>query len=143
MYRIREVDGSDDEIADHLSTLHTLTFFDPSIFANPEIGHWWMAWEDQEPVAFAGMVESTHCRNAYYFHRVGVLRAHRGHGLQRRLMRALEAKAYRLGAQKIVSDTTENVPSANNFIAAGYWMFEPQWPWAFPSSVYWVKHLSA
>ncbi len=141
MYRIREVDGSDDEIADHLSTLHTLTFFDPKIFANPEVGHWWLAYLDQEPVAFAGVMKSPIVRNAYYFNRVGVLKAHRGHGLQRRLMRCLEAKAHRMGAQRIVSDTTDNVPSANNFIAAGYWMFDPEHPWSFSNSIYWTKQL--
>lgn len=141
MYRIREVDGHDDEIADNLSALHALTFFDGAAVPEFEVGHWWLAYLDNEPVAFAGTMKSTHVRSAFYFNRVGVLRPHRGYGLQRRLMRALEAKAYRMGALRIVSDTTDNVPSSNNFIASGYWMFEPEWPWAFPQSVYWTKEL--
>lgn len=141
MYRIREVDGCDDEIADALKDLHQLTFFGDAPTPDFENGHWWLAYLDKEPTAFAGIVKSTHVRSAYYFSRVGVLRAHRGHGLQRRLMRALETKAYRIGSQRIVSDTTDNIPSANNFIAAGYWMFQPDWPWSFPHSVYWVKDL--
>ena len=140
-YRIREVDGHDDEIADHLSTLHTLTFFDPAIFANPELGYWWLAWDDKEPVAFAGMIKSTLVKGAYYFHRVGVLKEARGHGLQRRLMRTIEAKAFKLGADRIVSDTTENIPRAVNFCLAGYLPFQPVYPWAFPHSIYWTKEL--
>jgi len=42
------------------------------------------------PVAFAGVVPSTHAHNAGYFCRVGVLKKYCGNGLQLRLMRALE-----------------------------------------------------
>jgi hypothetical protein len=44
-------------------------------------------------VAFAGIIPSTHVFNAGYFCRVGVVRKHCGHGLQLRLMRAMEARA--------------------------------------------------
>jgi hypothetical protein len=32
-----------------------------------------------------------------------------------------------------------NVASANNFIRAGYRMYQPQYPWGFPSTLYWRK----
>jgi hypothetical protein len=36
-------------------------------------------------------------------------------------------------------DMSGNVASANNFIRAGYRMYQPQYPWGFPSTLYWRK----
>ena len=138
-YKIREVDGRDDEIADALAELHRLTFFGGASVPPFDHGHWWLACRDMTPVAFAGVVPSTHVRNAGYFCRVGVLQPHWGHRLQLRLMRAVEARARRNGWSCVVSDTTRNVASANNFILAGYRMFCPPSPWAFPDTLYWRK----
>jgi hypothetical protein len=68
-----------------------------------------------QPVAFAGVIPSTHACNAGYFSRVGVLRKHCGRCLQLRLMRAMESRARNNGWSCVVSDTTDNVASANNF----------------------------
>jgi GNAT superfamily N-acetyltransferase len=141
IYRIREVDGRDDEIADVLSDLHRLTFFSGASVPSFDVGHWWLAYREAMPVAFAGVVSSTHARNAGYFCRVGVLQRHWGHRLQLRLMRAMEARARRNGWTCVVSDTTDNVVSANNFIRAGYRMYDPASPWAFPATLYWRKSL--
>ena len=139
MYRIREVDGQDDEVAETLEDLHRLTFFDAASVPDFDQGHWWVAFHDAVPVAFAGVVASTHIRNAGYFSRVGVLRSHCGNALQLRLTRAMELRARNNGWRCIVSDTTDNLPSANNFILAGYRLFRPQHPWAWPNSLYWRK----
>lgn len=138
-YRIHEVDGRGDEIADVLTELHRLTFFDGASVPSFDRGHWWLAFREATPVAFAGVVPSTHVRNAGYFCRVGVLQRHWGHRLQLRLMRAAEARARRDGWICMVSDTTGNVVSANNFIRAGYRMYRPACPWAFPETLYWRK----
>jgi GNAT superfamily N-acetyltransferase len=138
-YRIREVDGQDDEIADILSDLHRLTFFDGAPIPDFDWGHWWLAYCKATPVAFAGVVPSTHVRNAGYFCRVGVLKQHCGQGLQLRLMRPMESRARRNGWGCVVSDTTQNVASANNFIRAGYRLCQPQYPWAYPDTLYWQK----
>jgi phage terminase large subunit len=37
------------------------------------------------------------------------------------------------------SDTTDNLASANNFIRAGYRLYQPQTPWAWPNSLYWRR----
>jgi phage terminase large subunit len=37
------------------------------------------------------------------------------------------------------SDTTDNVASANNFIRAGYQLYRPRCPWAWPNTLYWRK----
>jgi hypothetical protein len=53
----------------------------------------------------------------------------------------MEARARRNGWSCVVSDTTGNVVSANNFIRAGYRMYRPACPWAFPDTLYWQKRL--
>jgi GNAT superfamily N-acetyltransferase len=141
MYRIREVDGQDDEVADTLADLHRLTFFDSASIPTFDLGHWWLAYRGTMPVAFAGVIPSTRATNAGYLSRVGVLRKHCGHGLQLRLMRALESRARLNGWRSVVSDTTENVVSANNFIRGGYRLYQPQTPWAWPNTLYWRKFI--
>jgi GNAT superfamily N-acetyltransferase len=141
MYSIREVDSHDDDVADMLTDLHRLTFFGGASIPDFDDGHWWLAFHEGEPVAFAGVIPSTRVRNAGYFSRVGVLRKHCGNGLQRRLMRAMELRARSNGWNCVVSDTTDNVASANNFIRSGYSLYEPQYPWAWPNTLYWRKFI--
>jgi hypothetical protein len=143
MYRIREVDGNDDEIADTLADLHSLTFFETAPIPEFDRGHWWLAFHDRVAVAFAGMVPSTRAHNAGYFCRVGVIRRHCGHALQLRLLRATEWRARRKGWCRIVSDTTDNLVSANNFIRAGYRLYQPEYPWGWPNTLYWQKSLGS
>jgi phage terminase large subunit len=61
--------------------------------------------------------------------------------LQLRLMRALESRARHNGWCCIVSDTTDNLASANNFIRAGYRLYQPHSPWAWPHTLYWRKSI--
>jgi GNAT superfamily N-acetyltransferase len=102
-----------------------------------DLGAWWLAYHGDDAVAFAGVVPSIYARNAGYFSRVGVLQRHRGKGLQLRLVRAVEARGRRLGWNAIVSDTTDNNCSANNFIKAGYRLYQPDAPWAWAHTLYW------
>jgi GNAT superfamily N-acetyltransferase len=141
MYRIRIADATDDDIADTLADLHRLTFFDAAAMPQFGQGAWWLAYHGDDAVAFAGVMPSTYARNSGYFSRVGVLQRHWGRGLQCRLMRVIEARGRRIGWDSIVSDTTDNFVSANNFIRAGYRLFEPQVPWAWAHSLYWRKQL--
>lgn len=141
MYKIQIVNANDDDVAETLMDLHRLTFFDAASMPKFELGSWWLACHDDRAVAFAGVVPSTHARSSGYFSRVGVLQRHRGQGLQLRLMRAIEARGRREGWHSIVSDTTDNPASSNNFIKAGYRLFQPNVPWAWPNSLYWRKWL--
>jgi len=141
MYSIREVDGHDDDIADTLAELHRLTFFDSASMPKFDQGNWWLALEQTRPVGFAGIVPSTHAHNAGYFSRVGVLKRHWGRGLQLRLMRAMERRARHNGWSCVVSDTTDNLASANNFIRAGYQLYAPPTPWAWSNTLYWRKSI--
>ena len=142
MYRIREADAQDDEIADALEELHQVTFCDGTRLPDFEQGNWWIAFCAGRPVAFAGVIQSTHVANAGYLCRVGVMMQHCGHGLQVRLTRALERRARQVGWNAVVSDTTDNRISANNFIRLGYRLFEPASPWAWPQTLYWRKELT-
>ena len=141
MYRIREVDGHDEEVVDMLTELHRLTFFDGAPIPEFARGHWWLGFHEAVPIAFAGVVPSTHAFNAGYLCRVGVLKKHRGCALQLRLMRALEVRARRNGWRSVVSDTTENLASANNFIRAGYHLHQPRYPWGYTNTLYWRKSI--
>lgn len=141
MYRIRKVDKLDDELAETLTELHRLTFYHSAPVPKFDVGHWWLALHKRLPVGFAGVVPSTHAENAGYFCRVGVLREHRGSALQLRLMRAIEVYARREGWCCVVSDTTDNLTSANNFIRAGYLLYRPRHPWAWAHTLYWRKSL--
>lgn len=62
-------------------------------------------------------------------------------GLQLRLTRAIEAMGRRMRWNDIVSDTTDNLISANNFIKAGYRLYEPEIPWAWSHTLYWRRYL--
>jgi hypothetical protein len=142
MYRIREVDGHDDEIADTLADLHRLTSFDSAPVPAFDWGHWWLAFHERLPVGFAGVVPSTRAQNSGYFCRVGVLKKHCGHGLQLRWMRTMETRARQIGWESILSDTTDNLASANNFIKTGYRLYQPHFPWGWPNTLYWRKSIS-
>jgi len=140
MYRIREVDGVDH--AADLEMLHEATFDAGEAVRDTTEGHWWIAYDEENmPVAFAGVEPSTVYPLTGYYCRVGVLPLCRGAGLQFRFTRAIEARCRRNGWRAIVTDTRQNVPSANNFIRAGYRLFDPETPWAFADSLYWRKEL--
>jgi GNAT superfamily N-acetyltransferase len=139
MYRIRAVDGFDDEAAEAIHSLHADTFLGLAPAVDPENGYWWLAYYEDDPIGFAGLIPSTYEPRYGYFSRVGVLNAHRGNGLQRRMMRAVEARAKQHGWKGIISDTTDNFASANNFIRCGYVTFAPKYPWSFKTAIYWRK----
>lgn len=122
-----------------LSDLHRLTFFDSAPIPDFDWGCWWLVCCGGEPIGFGGLVPSTHAPNSGYFCRVGILGPHRGRGLQLRLMRAVETQARRNGWDYVVSDTTDNPASANNFIKAGYRLYQPQSPWGWAHTLYWRR----
>jgi GNAT superfamily N-acetyltransferase len=109
-------------------------------------GYWWLVWPtayQEGAVAFAGMRPSLQWDDRGYLCRVGVLPWHRGHGLQRRLLRVREAKARRLGWTSVHTDTTDNIPSSNSLIKAGYTLFRPALRWGphAHGTLYWRKAL--
>ncbi len=141
MYKIRQIDAQEDEALETLEELHRLTFFNSAPMPEFDLGDWWLAWHEAVPIGFAGLIQSTRADNAGYFSRVGVLKRHCGRGLQWRMMRAIEGRARAHGWNCVVSDTTGNIASANNFIRAGYRLYQPQHPWAWPGTLYWRKFI--
>jgi GNAT superfamily N-acetyltransferase len=140
-YRIREVDGRDPEIASDLREVHERSFGDTAPLVSTHVGHWWLVYHDDAPVAFAGLVKACQHENSGYFIRAGVLPEHRGNGLQRRLIRVREMRARKNGWTRIVTETNENIPSANSLIGAGFKLYAPRNPWGLSTALYWTKDL--
>ncbi len=136
--RIREVFGPDHEFS--LMRLQKETFPSDGKVACID-GYWWIAFDGNIAAGFACMTDVSSWAKSGYISRVGVLPSYRGKGLQRRLMRCCEAKAKRLGWDRIISTTYSNPASANNFIAMRYRTYLPQSPWGAPDTIYWVKTL--
>lgn len=144
VYRIRKVDGTDEDVAETIRELHDECFGTTAPNIQPDRGSWWLAFaanESRELAGFCGLTETYADPTLGYLKRAGVLRPHRGQGLQRRFVRVREAEARRLGMRSIVTDTSSNPASANNLIACGYRIYAPENPWGFNHTIYWSKDL--
>lgn len=144
-YRIKKVDGNDEDIAETLRDLHDEIFGDSAPQVHPEEGWWWLAYavdETRDIAGFCGVKPTTaHPKEMAYLARAGVLLRHRGRGLQKRFVRVREALCRAHGFTQLVTDTTDNIPSANNLIKCGYRLYRPQNPWGFAHTLYWIKDL--
>jgi GNAT superfamily N-acetyltransferase len=101
-------------------------------------GYWWLVHsEDGIPVAFAGLVPSQRWSDCGYLCRAGVLPAHRGQGIQKKLIRVRVRQARALGWNWLITDTHENPASSNSLIARGFKMFDPTKPWGADNALYW------
>ena len=104
----------------------------------PDRGHWWIAYtEDGKPVDFAGIVRSIKWTDTGYLCRAGVLDGFTGHGLQKRLIYARLRQARKLGWAWVITDTTNNPPSSNSLINAGFKIYKPRSPWGPRNAIYW------
>jgi len=98
---------------------------------------WWLGWDGSKPVAFAGLrlVE-----DAAFLCLSGVLRTHRGRGLQVHLIQTRERFARRTGATACITYTVpDNPASGNSLIRAGFRLYEPQFAWCGRGVLYWQK----
>jgi GNAT superfamily N-acetyltransferase len=141
-YQIRCVDHTDPRWYGVLLHLQKLALPDDVVY--PPINGWWfIAFDEQgNPVGFAGLVMSYQWNDCAYLCRAGVLAAHRGRGLQKRLIRVRIRKAKQLGLNWLVSDTYENPPSANSLIALKFKIFTPSNPWGATGTTYWRRKLT-
>lgn len=107
-----------------------------------ELGLWWVAEEDGNPVGFACVQQSMRFTDTWYLSRAGVMPAARGLGLQRKFIRLRVNAARKAGKVWCISDVNNDNPvSQRNLIKCG---FEPYWPtytWGLPTSTYWRKKL--
>lgn len=140
---IRKVDARNKEV------LATLKFLQKECLPSDiphavNRGHWWIAYVDNIiPVGFAGMVRSVNFSDTGYLCRAGVLWKYQGKGIQKRLIKARERYAKKLGWKWVITDTRQNPASANSLIACGFRMYNPTRPWADVKTVYWRKALDA
>jgi GNAT superfamily N-acetyltransferase len=123
-----------------LRALHTLTF-PADDHEDYTSGYWWIVWDGYEPVAFAGMRCSLTAGSTAYLSRCGVMRSHRGQGLQKALLRRRLSLAKREGFGAAISTTYLNTASANNLIRAGFRLYDPDEPWGSLGTCYWRKEL--
>lgn len=107
----------------------------------PEDGVWWIAYIRSTPVGFGCVTPSKQQDDAAYLGRCGVLPAYRGRGIQRQMIRLRVFWARRHGYKWAVSDTTDNIPSANNLIACGFRLYVPEVRYSFARALYWRKKL--
>lgn len=106
-------------------------------------GAWWILKDGDKSAAYAGIVPSARAALGGYLSRSGVLTAYRGHGIQKRLIKARLAYAKLLGWSEIVTDTTNNPASSNSLIACGFKLYSPEKPWGYAHANYWkyvIRH---
>lgn len=106
-----------------------------------DTGVWWLVYDGDKAVAFAGMVPSKRWALTMYLCRAGVAESHRGQGLQKRLIGVRERAAKALGVRWLITDTTANPASSNSLIARGFRLYEPSAPWGPKAALYWRKKL--
>jgi len=102
-------------------------------------GQWWIALDGDRPAGFCAIKITSD--GAGYLSRAGVVKAYRGCGLQKRMIRLRLAWARRKGLRHVVTDTTGNPPSANSLISCGFKLYDPAYPWAWKHTLYWIIHL--
>jgi GNAT superfamily N-acetyltransferase len=105
-------------------------------------GYWWLAYEHDEVVGFAGMVPFIPVEKYGYFKRCFIVPEHRGNGLQSLLMTLRINMARSIGWTHLLGDCAiDNAYSAQNFVKAGFELTEPEQPWCRDPSLYFIKDL--
>jgi GNAT superfamily N-acetyltransferase len=108
---------------------------------------WWGAFNVtggiDEIVGVASMCHSAVEEGSFYLARCAVTADHRGHGLQRMLIKARVARAVELKGTHCSSDTYENPASTNNLIACGFRAYKPVQVWRGEGTMYWRLLLQA
>jgi GNAT superfamily N-acetyltransferase len=138
--RVTAVNGTKPEIAAMLQYLQ-LSCLPLDVPMDTSEGWWWIVFDGELPVAFAGLTRSQAAPESGYLCRAGVLPSYRGRGLQSRLLKARERKARQLGLDALVTDTFDNPPSSNNLIRAGFRLCNPPFPYGALGTNYWRKPL--
>lgn len=137
---IKEIRGRE-----HADQIRALNGLEPSFPALSDKhineGYWWFAYDGEEIVGFAGLVENVPFIKTGYMKRAYVLPEHRGKGLQGEFLAVRALKAQKLGWNCLVSEChVDNKWSAENFRRAGYTRCIPEQPWAV-DSIFWTKRI--
>jgi ribosomal protein S18 acetylase RimI-like enzyme len=88
------------------------------------------------------MEKSRYYEKSGYMTSAAVDWAHRGRGLQKRLIHRRTAFARAQGWDWILTDTSPtNLASANSLIGCGFKLFKPYYKWGVRGSIYFGKKL--
>ena len=136
----RQIDASEPENKQLLKVMQKACLPADSLYF-PEDGVWWVAYRKDTPVGFSCLSPSQQLEDGIYLGRCGVLKAYRGYGIQRQMIRLRIQWARRHGYKWAVSDTTDNIPSANNLISCGFRLYTPKITYSFARALYWRKRL--
>jgi len=100
---------------------------------------WWLAYDGDKPIAFAGLKRLVENEGLAYMCRVGVLKEYRGQGLQQRLIHARVNWCRRQkGIYGVITYTIpSNVASSNNLIKCGFKLYRPDYKWEGDNALYW------
>lgn len=141
-YQIQEVSGLEHADAIHAFNGLFKKDFLPLKPRHLADGYWWLVHHGIQLVGFAGMVPFEPFPRVGYLKRAAVLLAHRGKGLQGRLIAVREerARAATDWTHLITETSLENPASSNSFVRAGYKLVEPERPWA-KETLFWRKAL--
>lgn len=128
-YRIR-VAKSDEDFAE-LQALDEKFFPGvPEEAANWRNGRWWLLKHDGKVVGYAGArILPAPDVATLYMCRAAVAREHRGHGLQKRLIRVRLNWGRTQECKTAITYTMRNPASANSLIACGFRVYAPETPW--------------
>lgn len=124
-----------------INRMHRVGWSKSPVYGMPENSHWWIVKDPKGiPAAMCGIKVDLQSKQGYLCRSV-VLPAHRGHGIQRAMIRHRLKFAQKLGLRDVVTDTISNVISSNNLIETGFRMYEPAAEWGNEGALYWRKQL--
>ena len=136
MLKIKKVKKSEQDILTKLVTY--IMPEDEFIFKG---SHWWMVWDGDIPVGFAGISPSARWGNCGYLCLAGIKYSYRGLGLQKQLIKKRIEFAKRKGWDYVFTDTYFNIPSANSLISCGFKMYEPKDIYRSKRTTYWRRKI--
>ncbi len=106
-------------------------------------GFWWLVYDEYYslPIGYANLRRSHKWADCGFLARAGLLPEARGHGVQKRLIRARIAKARRIGWSYLITNTYRNPASVNSLIACGFKAYIPTYKWAGADAQYWRRKI--
>jgi predicted GNAT family acetyltransferase len=104
---------------------------------------WWGVFTSSgQLIGVGGMLQSAIEEDTFYLNRSYIQPEHRGHGLQRKLIKARVARAKELKGAFATSDTFNSPHSTNNLLGCGFRAYSPAEPWrGTDGTVYWRVRL--
>ena len=139
-FHFQRVDADEDDIHELLSEMQKECLPADKLYF-PANGVWWVGYYGSTPVAFCCISPSQQLPDGCYLGRAGVMPDYRGNALHCRMIRIRTRWAKKQGYTTVVSDTTDNNPSANNLITCGFRLYVPRIVYGPSRALYWKLDL--